>query len=365
VLTRRFAAATVMSAVLGVCVCLTTDGSDARAATSSVDLPGCSSMYNPYQYSAAFDQSCGDTVYPLISTTSRSDGGSDYNYESNEGASIPETIPIPPPGFNPLTASPAQQAAYGIPPEPTDASQQATWTTEVSGLHWEAPPPFLVVTQTQAPVMWSTKTSWGGYDAEQSGGNWNTVSVGYDEPTIGQSCNNSAEVIFAGLGGLGWLGDTIIEQDGTAWGVGGLSAHQAWWEIYPQVGIEPMNLVTSPNDLVDATTDLQGSLFGYPVFQFTVTDYTTGATQSVLEAATGGDSLNSAEGVLERPGAAGQSITLANVGTVYFWPVTADGNPINDYNTRELTLVNSSDTLAQPSGFSSSSSYSVQWERCS
>jgi hypothetical protein len=58
-------------------------------------------------------------------------------------------ILVPPPSFDPATATPAQLKAYGIPRRPTHASPaaQAAWQRMVEHMHFTQPPPAII----QAP----------------------------------------------------------------------------------------------------------------------------------------------------------------------------------------------------------------------
>lgn len=340
----------------------------ARASTGS--LPSCHSSFDPYQEPASFDESCGDTIVFRTSISGRPDGGVNYNYSTrSRGGTV--TVPIPPPGFDPVTASPAERAAYGVPPEPTDISQQAAWANRAKRLHWSPPPPFFAMIPTQAPVAVTHNFyNWAGYAAFN--GNFTEAGAGYVEPAIGPSCAGAEEVTWSGIGGdeVDVPTSTFVEQDGTGWGVPDLQAHQAWWEIYPTYNVTPMALITNAGDLVTATTSFDGNVpqTAWGLFTFTVTDQTTGTTETIDATAQNGYSLATAEGVVERPTTLGQVSPLANTGTVDFFPVAANGQPINNFNLDEATMTSVPGQpyvlRAQPSALTSNDSYSVAYVAC-
>jgi hypothetical protein len=90
--------------------------------------------WNPYDGTAAQARACGLTVYPLTSTTTLPDGGRQYVYQGPDNAPI--TQDIPPAGFNAVTASAAERALYGLPPEPPASNPiaRAHWVREIEGM---------------------------------------------------------------------------------------------------------------------------------------------------------------------------------------------------------------------------------------
>ena len=66
------------------------------------------------------------------STTSLPGGGTLYTFDVAAGLVV--SLPATPPGFNGLTATPAEQAAYGIPPAPpsSEAAAYSAWETRVA-----------------------------------------------------------------------------------------------------------------------------------------------------------------------------------------------------------------------------------------
>lgn len=99
----------------------------------------CGTYFDPYKHSIAVDRSCGLKVYPLTRVQKLPSGGKKYIYETPSGES--DTL-VPPPHFNPLTATDAELKEYGFPPR--DA-HDPNWVAAMR--HWKRhaqPPKFLV-----------------------------------------------------------------------------------------------------------------------------------------------------------------------------------------------------------------------------
>lgn len=102
--------------------------------------------WNPYDGTAAQARACGLTVYPLITTIVLPDGGTRYVYQGPGNNPITENAP--PAGFNAVSATAAERALYGIPPEPpvTNPIAHAHWLVEIDSIKsWVPPPSFLYV----------------------------------------------------------------------------------------------------------------------------------------------------------------------------------------------------------------------------
>ncbi len=137
---RRWVTAGCASVVAGVCVsgAPTVAMPDSRGSnhhSSSI----CHTGFDPYQQPAAVDRSCGLIVYPLVKVKHLRDGGRIYVY----GDPGRTEEPIPPPSFDPLTASDAELTRYGfpLPIGPHDSQRQKLAKA------WRAfgqPEPFLV-----------------------------------------------------------------------------------------------------------------------------------------------------------------------------------------------------------------------------
>jgi hypothetical protein len=106
----------------------------------------CANLGDAYDDPPNLLTSCGDTVYPMVSSGNYSDGGTWRTYALTAGHTV--TLSTPPAGFSPLTASPAQLEQYSIPePPPSSApeSEQVQWASLMAAATTPAPPvPFLI-----------------------------------------------------------------------------------------------------------------------------------------------------------------------------------------------------------------------------
>ncbi|MGA9775215.1 MAG: hypothetical protein WBU92_04770 [Candidatus Dormiibacterota bacterium] len=80
--------------------------------------------------------------YPITSVVRLWDGGTKAIYATPGG---PTGVLVPPGGFDAATASAAELALYGIPPEPpaADPTFRALWMKMVHNLHWTPAPKYL------------------------------------------------------------------------------------------------------------------------------------------------------------------------------------------------------------------------------
>src|SRR5437016_1831107 len=77
--------------------------------------PGCPSSLDLYTASPRLLAACGVKSFPLREVRTLPDGGKEYSYLLD---GVPVTQRLPPPSFDARTASAAELARYGIPPEP-------------------------------------------------------------------------------------------------------------------------------------------------------------------------------------------------------------------------------------------------------
>ncbi|ACV58557.1 hypothetical protein [Alicyclobacillus acidocaldarius] len=83
------------------------------------------------------------------------DGGQEYIYYIN---GVKNVFPVPPKGFNPLTATDAQLREYGFPPRPSDPQNLQQWEQEMS--HWKRTlPPKVVMTNISHRLIPYTGTA--------------------------------------------------------------------------------------------------------------------------------------------------------------------------------------------------------------
>lgn len=237
----------VVAAVIGV----TQVGSNAAASTSA-----CAPLTDFYAATPAQLQSCDLGEVPLSSTTTLPGGGTSYNYTLSDGQTY--SVVQPPTGFDPSTASAAENAAYGVPPEPSALSPgYATWKTLADGNY--APVQkrsYLVVadqpisrpqpspgTSTNGSV---SSSNWAGYS--QSGSGWTETQVAYVEPYLGStSCSNPQVSFWAGIGDQ----SNALGQTGTASGEDGGALHQVWFENLPGGAAFPGVTAPAGNSVID------------------------------------------------------------------------------------------------------------------
>jgi len=307
---------------------------------------------SPYSMTQAQLAACHISVFPLASKTDPPNGGTTYTYHMGTNTA---TFRVPPPGFNPLTASNVELEYYGLPPRPSplDVDAFRTWVADYAGVHFEAPPPFLAEVpvdkaaftprtggeQSRTLAFSGCVSCWAGYvDQHASHNNYTVASVQFTEPRIGPSrCSNDGEFIWGGIGGYGVQ---QLGQDGTAWGSTGIGDHQAWTEVLPdQPGVVPVNLFATPGGSFLATTIWQGDI-GYKQYDWNLVNE---ATKRGISFFTSSTSYNGStvEAIVERP----MGDNLANFGTIPFTKVqeeigsgnlTAFSNsafPMNIYNS--------------------------------
>lgn len=152
-----------------------------------------------------------------------------------------------------------------------------------------------------------------------------------------------------------------MEQTGTdADCSGGQPVYTSWYEMYPKAPVYFSNPVR-PGDKSTSTVSTNGS-GGSGAFTLVLTDSTAGWTQTVgarLKSA----KPASAEAIAEAPSSSGGVLPLTNFGSVGFSSVTADGQPIGNFNPDEIVMTNSSGGVkAQPSSLSGGTSFSVAWK---
>lgn len=192
--------------------------------------------WNMYTADAATLAACDLVAYPVASVTQLPGGGTETTY-ATPGA--PQSEITPPASFDPGTASAAQLAEYGIPPEPaaSDATGQAQWKAMISHMVNPGPAPSEIIGSNapqfrRDPISYvqNGPTGWAGYTDNESTGYFHYAWGDYDEPTLySSSCGSStAAVPWVGIGGV----DTNnFGQAGTEIGAeSGGAEHQFWYE---------------------------------------------------------------------------------------------------------------------------------------
>lgn len=258
-------------------------------------------------------QECGFTKVPLSGTTPLPGGGVAYQYDLPDGQVV--SFPKTPPGFDPTTASPTENAAYDVPPEPPAlAVEHAAWASRVAGWHTDpGAQPYIVVSDTSNRPRTITNgfsSNWGGY-SQPAGqfSDWTQSFANYNEPALGSTgCSNSAVSIWTGIGGIH---SNNLGQDGTASGAPGWAIHTAWFEVLP-AGAIPFHHTNGTNVTASASQEIAVETIygGNSGYSFSIQ---IGANGPVYTAnASGAYDGSTAEEIVERPTVNGNLTPLLN-----------------------------------------------------
>lgn len=351
----------------------------------------CHASLNIYRADAAQAKSCGYSVYPRQKVVSlpRPDGisgsaGSAVEYPMGRGI-IAEQI-IPPVGFKPLTATNAELNEYGFPPRPSGGADLVRWEKEMSNWKGSGPAtPFLAAVNASTNAYSDTEYSqnWAGYVIQSSTPSMTQAQGWWIEPSAHSSrCSNTAESTWAGLGGF-VTSDTVLAQNGTAIGVPGIAAHQAWWEFYPANSMVAIDFSATAGFTFSASTRYAPDSSATDRYRFWYYNEATGLTDafdllvsdylSPPIPSLDGYPSHSAEVIIERPKINGQYSNLLNFETLYVDESQANGADFNTYPKQwsnglirhgEHMYYNDTD-FADVSGISSPGYYYVTQHNCS
>lgn len=223
-------------------------------------------------------------------------GGEAYAYVSN---GLRLVCPVPPAGFDPLTAADSELALYGFPPRPqNDPAELENWQREMSFYRGTAVPDISVgVEEASAPaasgepgtdvgsVYPSNNTTWAGYVDEKSSNYWcgaeGTFVQATNHSTANGSGSGNAESSWVGLGGVNTYS---LSQAGTA--MNEKDAYDAFFEClnqnYDMIRFfnSPSSIQISPGDTIYTYISYQSS---NNLFNYYVADNTTGkAAQGLI-----------------------------------------------------------------------------------
>lgn len=125
---------------LGVAIVLGS-GTAIGSSSSALAASACPPHFVVDRASPAILRACGVVSYPIESVVRLWDGGTKTTYATPGGST---SVLVPPKGFDAATASAAELALYGIPPEPPSSSPaHAMWLQMVNNMHWTAAPKYL------------------------------------------------------------------------------------------------------------------------------------------------------------------------------------------------------------------------------
>ncbi len=342
------------------------------------------------------------------------DGSTQYSYHTATGAQF--TYVLPPLGFDPLTATSAQLAAYNFPPRPTSASELQLWTTmmefykssapanfksaagqaqtaEGAGGGQQGPPAGSSPDSEAGPAETSNWSGWMDNSRLNSSGDFDQLftSVGakYIQPAQEATpCGYADSVTWVGLGGWNENSseDFSLVQAGSFPGGGEAPLCQAgvencaWYEwLTNHEGTVPItiynpDMAINNGDSVEATVDEISST----LVDFTVEDYTSGEMANIQVTVPFVDG-SSAEYIQEAPTGPlgpdyGGQEPLKGFSTFNWYNAEAYDSAGNQYtiedgpNPTKITMMDPAfaHVLGTASGLGSSgSSFSSTWVSCS
>lgn len=312
----------------------------------------------------------GGTPAPLAGVTTLADGGKVYRYriagEINE-------VPVPPAGFNPLTAGAKALSTYGLPARPAATTAKAQWTARMRAFRRPSDPRLCVTAYRtrRASVTAGNSTNWAGYAAHHSSSRSYYVGATGDfvQTHAKTSCSGATWTGWVGLGGY-YSGGGLI-QAGSYRGSGG-GVHAFYEYLDGSGGGVPV--INMPSVKVKNGHHIHASV----IYQrsthrttFYVYDTTNGTYQTVKKTlATKYYDGRTAEQIDERLTVGGGVSHLYHFGTDPWTRAramrSADGawHSLGSQAHTKITMVNGSgQTLAVPGGVSGQH-FKDYWKRC-
>lgn len=132
----------------------------------------------------------------------------------------------PPAGFDPVTASAAQLAGYGLPARPSDPAALARWTMLVRHAKTRVPVSF---SDRHASATGGTSGNWAGnYD---TGRTYNSVGAEWNVPSIPTTSPRYSST-WVGLGLGTSLADPLVQAGNDQTATSGSRSYGLWYEIY-------------------------------------------------------------------------------------------------------------------------------------
>jgi hypothetical protein len=312
------------------------------------------------------------------------EGGKIYTYAIGEQT---YSIPQPPPGFRPKSASDETLEAYGFPPRPSDPESLQLWEKMVSAYKSSAPPiackgPTPPIPNAE-PVFHGkrvTNLNWSGIEdaAPNNPAQWAGVTGRFTQAngTAHQSCKSNAIVSsWTGLGGdPGLAGNSALLQSGTdAYASGGYDAWEEWISSEGYANGVYVPLTVRPGDLIEEGT-LYGTAYGHPAesVYFYNTNITTGEQFIGILSGMGPKYYDgsSTEFIDERPSGNTGYYPLLNFGSIpWSWglSLTSNGywNEMGVPNHYRDTMANGGGTLlAEPGLMESGHSFTDHYYHC-
>jgi hypothetical protein len=307
-------------------------------------------MGSPYDYTQQAASTCY-TTDPLIGVTALPDGGASYNYLQN-GRVVSE--PVPPAGFDILTASAAALARYGLPARPVSEPELSEWQSDYRNARFATPPRFLAevpsaLAFSQPPPPLYANGRFAGYETTGTG-SYTAGSTRFTEPSLHpESCTSPAIATWTGIGSS----SSSFGQDGT-YSLPN-NNHNAFAEAWQAGAGTYTYAVTlfraSANDSIRANVnDNSGTFSG------TVTDVTTGVVNGWNSGGGYTGTPNTAEALLEQ--LAGYSMAnFTNLALSY-----SQGNGTSMASLPHTVLTDSPNTTVD--AVNGSGGFNVSWTHC-
>lgn len=303
------------------------------------------------------------------------DGGKIYTYIID---GVENNFPVPPDGFDPLTASDETLATYGFPERPEDPAELSEWTENMS-CYESTPIPEIEQTDRMHNVLQpavnirslpanditnatSYSYNWSGYIAQGGTNEFAQVQGDFVQPTIQSGCaSNTYESTWVGLGGTN---SGKLVQTGTAMNTsGGGRNYYAWYEYlspsHPNPEIRFNSITVRAGDRIHCYCSFQRA---NGVFNAYVANNTNGTSQSVIVNISSSEFYDgtSAEFINEAPSVGGSIARLTNYGTTnwtncqVYLTASSTWVSLGSRTTDRVYMVSSdgSRILATPSGLS-------------
>jgi Peptidase A4 family len=292
------------------------------------------------------------------------------------------TLIVPPPGFQPLTASPETLRAWGFTPQPTGPGPRAAWVAALRHYRTPTATPTMCVRDHMSNAL-PTSYNWSGVVAENASGSLRRVYASARVPTFAASCSGRNDLsLWVGVGGVNSTG---LIQNGYTTTASALQGMAPWWELFdngnpvPATHTVMLGYDSVPaGDLVRSDTYYQGSQVN-----FNWSDLTTGVTpgQVIVKGVSSGGTTypvsdyyngSTAEVIDERPTYNGSLEQLRNYGEAgwkdaYVAPAGGSFAGINAGSHYGMKMINSagnvlSDLLGEHT--LSATNWEMVWSRC-
>ena len=282
----------------------------------------------------------------------------------DKGATI-TTFPLPPSGFDPLTASPGDLARFGFPQRPEDPRLLARYRSVFTRLKGKAryiEPTFKVDTSKTTHIQPHNKQAATATAGTETSGNWSGgvvyapagqsfkwVQGEWVCPDVYAPTQNQAyyNVSWIGIDGDG-SGDVC--QAGMVCEVTNNSRQiNPWHEWFPSSWVNITNLTVLPGDLISMVICTAGA--GATSATISFANVSSGLSTSYTITAPTGTKLvgNSAEWIVETPGINGQTAQMPDYGEVFFSNCEAgltNGSTVNGGTGNNINLVQGGKTVS-------------------